>query len=73
MKMKELFTIALFALFLGLCGTELFTSVITSQNQTTETVRYTRGIEQSGSASQKKQDKPSFNLDEILKETDLDG
>ncbi len=73
MKLKEIFATALFVLFLGLCGAELVTAVMTAQSQTLESVRYTRGIEQSGSASQKKQDKPSFNLDEILKETDLDG
>ncbi|MFI3270605.1 MAG: hypothetical protein R3Y11_00795 [Pseudomonadota bacterium] len=72
MKMKDLFTIALFALFLGLCGTELFTSVIAAINTTAQSVQYSSGIEQNTSSTTK-QEKPAFNLDDILKETDLDG
>lgn len=73
MKFKEIFATALFALFLGLCGTELMTTIITTQIQTVETVRYTRGIEQNSGTEQKKQEKPAFNLNEILEETDVHG
>lgn len=73
MKLKELFATALFVLFLGLCGTELVTTMIEAQNQTVEKVRYTRGIEENDSAIQKNQEKTKFNLNEILQDTDLDG
>lgn len=73
MKIKELFATALFALFLGLCGAELATTIMEAQNQTVETVRYTRGIDENGSSTQQKQEKPKFNLNEILQDTDLDG
>lgn len=73
MKLKEFFATALFVLFLGLCGAELVTTIITSQNQTIESVRYTRGIEQNDNTRQKQQEKPTFNLNEILQDTDVNG
>ncbi len=73
MKLKAGFTIALFVTFLGLCSIELYQTVMESFSHTVESVLYSSGIEDKSQAQGTNKEKPKFNLDEILKETDVDG
>ncbi|WFS62825.1 hypothetical protein LF599_01315 [Pseudodesulfovibrio thermohalotolerans] len=81
MTFKKVFSLAIFIAFVGLCGFELTNQIRESAERDLASVRYVRGIASetdapaqgqapSGATPKKNQD---FNLDDILKETDLDG
>ncbi|WP_272699003.1 hypothetical protein [Desulfovibrio sp. Fe33] len=82
MTFKKIFTLALFIAFVGLCGFELTSQIKEGAERDLASVRYVRGIESASDAPANAQGIPSesspeksqeFNLDDILKETDLDG
>ncbi|SIN79682.1 hypothetical protein [Halodesulfovibrio marinisediminis] len=70
MKFRSVVTLIVFVLFVGLCGYELANNVTNSFQRDTASVRYVRSLE-----SPKKEDvkKPTFDLDKILEETDVNG
>lgn len=70
MRFRTIFTLVVFTLFVGLCGFELVDNVKSSAQRDTASVRYVRSLE-----SPEKEDvkKPTFDLNKILEETDVNG
>lgn len=70
MKWKTWLAYGLFALFAGLCGTELLTNFRASAERDRQSVR---AVRTAANSSEEPEEKPSFDLDRILQSTDLNG
>lgn len=70
MKWKTWLTYGLFALFAGLCGTELLFNFRASAERDRQSVR---AVRTAANSSEEPEEKPSFDLDRILQSTDLNG
>ncbi|NDV19468.1 hypothetical protein GO013_08565 [Pseudodesulfovibrio sp. JC047] len=70
MTFRKLFTLVVFLAFIGLCGFELLDHFTVSAARDVENIRYVHGLDAPKNV-EKKAD--SFNLNEILEVTDVNG